>query len=502
MCLGTFMLLTDVTIVNVALPDIRNNLGSSFSSLQWVVDGYAIAMAALMLGAGSIADLIGHRRAYLAGLFLFAAASMVCGLAPNSAVLIVARVVQGVGAAAMSCTAFALLNGAYDGRDRAAAYGVWGAVAGASSALGPIIGGILTDVASWRSIFFVNLPVSVLAIALCWWVLTDGERHGGRVDRAGMTAFTVFAGSGTYALIRANEHGWSNAVTWWLIAVAVAALLVFIAVERSVAQPMLDLALLRDRVFAGVLVAAAALFFASFCALMYTQIWLQSVLGMSPIQAGLVGLPLSVMAFLVSGGIGRYLHGDNRGRIIVWGLCAVGVGGVLGAVLTHGESSWVALIPGFLVIGLGVGLATATLGSAAMATVPWHRAGMATGALNTAQQLSFALGIALLGSVFTARAQDVLADHSVPDAGSAARAVGGGQSAVLLQQVAPEFRAALNDGIRAAAASGVQGTLAVSGIVGLLGAGLALVLMRRRKGEDAENGPGANIVATEEDVLA
>ncbi|GAA5101875.1 MFS transporter [Nocardia iowensis] len=480
-CLGTFMLLIDVTIVNVALPDMRNDLDASFSSLQWVVDGYALAMAALMLGAGSIADLAGHRRTYLAGLVLFAISSLACGFAPNPAVLIIARVAQGVGAATMSCTTFALLNNSYDGRDRGAAYGVWGAVAGASSAVGPIIGGVLTDLASWRWIFFVNLPIGAVGIALCLAVLAEGERpHRGRIDLGGMATFAVAAAAVTYALIRANEHGWSNQVTWWLLLVAAIAFVAFFLVERISEQPMLDLALLRDRSFVGVLIAAAALFFAAFCALMYSQIWMQSVLGLSAIQAGAVGLPLSVMAFLVSGAIGRYLHGEHRGRIIGGGLFAVGVGGILGAVLVHGEAGWLALVPGFLVIGLGVGLATATLSSAAMAAVPWQRAGMATGAVNTAQQLSFALGIATLGSVFTVRARDVLAAHAVPDAAVTARAVGGGQAAAIAQQVPAEARAALEAAVRTAAAAGVQATLAVSGVVGLLGSALVLALLRRR----------------------
>ncbi|MEV6556430.1 MFS transporter [Nocardia sp. NPDC051756] len=495
-CLGTFMLLIDVTIVNVALPDMRNDLNASFSSLQWVVDGYALAMAALMLGAGSIADLAGHRRTYMAGLVLFAVSSLVCGIAPNPAVLIAARVVQGIGATTMACTTFALLNSSYSGRDQGTAYGVWGAVAGASSAIGPIIGGVLTDLASWRWIFFVNLPVSAVAMALCGWVLAEGKRpHRGRVDVAGMAAFTVSAAAATYALIRANEHGWSNALTWWLLLVAAVSLVVFLMVERASAQPMLDLALLRDRSFVGVLVAAGALFFAAFGALMYTQIWMQSVLGLTAIQAGAVGLPLSVMAFLVSGSIGRFLHGENRGPIIAGGLFATGIGGVVGALLVHGEAGWAALIPGFLAVGLGVGLATATLSSAAMAAVPWQRAGMATGAVNTAQQLSFALGIATLGSVFTARAAAVLDERAVPDAEATARAVGGGQSAMLVQQVPAEARSALAEAVRAAAAAGVQGTLAVSGVIGLLGGAVVLLLMRRSK-------PAAPVVDAEAQVHA
>jgi MFS family permease len=184
-CLGTFMLLVDVTIVNVALPSMTHDLKTSFSSLQWVVDAYALALAALLMGIGSMADIIGHRRAYIGGLLLFAAASLACGLAPNAGFLIAARAVQGVGAAAMFSTTFALINNSYEGRDRGTAYGMWGAVSGASAAVGPIIGGLLTQGLNWRWIFFVNLPVSAAAIALSLRVLSGAAplRVGGSTCR-------------------------------------------------------------------------------------------------------------------------------------------------------------------------------------------------------------------------------------------------------------------------------------------------------------------------------
>src|SRR3954463_7339101 len=186
-CLGTFMLLIDVTIVNVALPDMAKDLETSFGSLQWVVDAYALTLAALVLGTGSIADLVGHRRAYVAGLALFAVSSLACGLAPGSGTLIAAPAGHGAGAAAMVPTTFALLNSNYSGRDRGTAYGLWGAVAGASAAIGPILGGLLTEGLSWRWIFFVTLPVSVIAVALCVRVLHDANApHRGRVDVAGI----------------------------------------------------------------------------------------------------------------------------------------------------------------------------------------------------------------------------------------------------------------------------------------------------------------------------
>jgi EmrB/QacA subfamily drug resistance transporter len=478
-CLGTFMLLIDVTIVNVALPDMVQDLKASFSSLQWVVDAYALTLAALVLGTGSIADLVGHRRIYIAGLALFAVSSLVCGISPNSGCLITARAVQGVGAAAMFATTFALLNSSYTGRDRGTAYGMWGAVSGAAAAVGPIIGGLLTEAASWRWIFFVNLPISVLAIALCVFVLKDVHAPtGARVDLPGMITFTGAAGFATYALIRANEHGWANTTTYLLFAASAVLLAAFLAVQARSRHAMFDLALLRNRSFVGVLVAGILLTFAAFSAFTYSSIWMQTVLGLSPIQAGLTGLPMSAMAFLVSAVIGRFLHGSRPGPIIGGGLLLIGAGGVIGAILVHGSASWTALLPGFAVMGIGVGLATPTLGSAAMGAVEPQRGGMAAGAVNTARQLGFAFGIAALGSVFAARAQSSLSDHSVAGAAKVARAVAGGQSPFLLRAAPEGARPALDHLLHLSAVTGVQGTLAVSGAVGIIAGVLVLILMR------------------------
>ncbi|HVU92221.1 MAG TPA: MFS transporter [Jatrophihabitans sp.] len=488
-CLGTFMLLIDVTIVNVALPDMAKDLHTSFGSLQWVVDAYALTLAALVLGTGSIADLVGHRRAYVAGLALFAASSFACGIAPGSTTLVTARAVQGIGAAAMFATTFALLNSSYSGRDRGTAYGLWGAVAGGSAAVGPILGGLLTEGVSWRWIFFVNLPVSVVAIALCVRVLDDAHApvHG-RVDVLGMALFTGAAGTLTYGLIRANEHGWSPPATWlWLVASPVL-LLAFLVAEARIASPMLDLALMRNRSFVGVLVAALVMTFAAFASFTYTSIWLQSVLGMSPIEAGLTGLPLSLAAFAVSAAIGRFLHGSRPGPIIGGGMLIVGVGGLVGAALVHGGATWPELVPGFLLIGIGVGLGTPTLSSAAMAAVPVQRGGMAAGAVNTARQLGFALGIAALGSVFATRARQVLTDHGVPSASGAARALAGGQRPVLLSSAPPTARGRLDAALHAAAVGGVQWTFLVSGVVGVL-VGLLVLALIRPAAAPAEAGP-------------
>jgi EmrB/QacA subfamily drug resistance transporter len=484
-CLGTFMLLIDVTIVNVALPDMAKDLKTSFSSLQWVVDAYALTLAALVLGTGSIADVVGHRRAYVAGLALFAVASLVCGLAPNSGALIAARAVQGVGAAAMFATTFALLNSNYTGRDRGTAYGMWGAVSGAAAAVGPIIGGLLTEWISWRWIFFVNLPISVIAIMLCVTVLKDThEPVRSRIDVGGIVTFTASAAAATSGLIRANEHGWSAPGTWGTLVASAVLLAIFVLIELRTEHAMLDLGLMRNRSFVGILLAGLLLTFAAFASFTYVSIWLQSVLGLSPIEAGLTGLPLSIAAFGVSAGIGRFLHGSRPGPIIGGGLLFIGVGGLISGVLVHGSASWPALIPGFIVAGVGVGLATPTLGSAAMGSVPMQRGGMAAGAVNTARQLGFAFGIAALGSVFATRAQHVLTNRHVPNPAGVAQAVAGGQAQAVVHGAPAQLQAALDSAVHAAAVSGVQWTFLVSGVVGVLAGFAVLALVRPAKAPD------------------
>jgi EmrB/QacA subfamily drug resistance transporter len=396
-CAGACMLLVDVTIVNVALPDMARQLHTTFSDLQWVIDLYALVLGALVLTVGAVADRFGRRRLYLIGLVLFAVASLACGLAPNVALLIAARGVQGVGAAAMFATTMALISNTYTGRDRGMAFGIWGAVNGAASALGPVIGGLLTVNFGWRWIFLVNLPVSVVAVALTLRVVTESrDPNPRRVDLPGMVSFTVAAAALTYALIRG---AWASTETIALIAVTVVALVVFVIAERRNPAPMLDLKLLRNRTFTAMLLAGALLSAAAWAAMTYQSLWLQSVLGLSAIQAGLVFLPAAGAAFLVSGQVGRFLHRTSPRWMVGTGLAVIAAG-ALAQTVVRPHSGWPVLIPGLVLIGVGAGLAMASLTSTALAAVPGERAGMAGGALSAFRQLGYAFGIAVLGEVF------------------------------------------------------------------------------------------------------
>ncbi|GIJ44293.1 MFS transporter [Virgisporangium aliadipatigenens] len=399
-CLGAFMLLVDVTIVTVALPDMAGDLKASFSELQWVMDVYALALAALLLGAGSLADLLGRRRVYVAGLLFFALASLACGLAPNAATLIAARAAQGLGGAAMFATTMALLNSTYRGRDRGMAFGVWGAVNGAAAAAGPILGGLLTEHLDWRAIFLVNLPVSVITVVLTLAVVAESRRaDGARPDPWGMLFFTAAAGALTYGLIEAGDRGFTAGRTLLAFAVAACASVAFVVVENRRPQPMLDLALFRRPSFVAVMLAGALLMASAFAILAYTSVWLQQVLGLGPVRAGAALVPMAAAAFVSSGLSGRFLANVAPRLPIGVGLLLVAAGSAAQAVLDASSDAW-AVLPGLVVGGIGVGVSIPVLSSAVMASVPAERGGMAAGALNTFRQLGYALGVAVLGLVF------------------------------------------------------------------------------------------------------
>ncbi|MCE0765494.1 MFS transporter [Pseudonocardia kujensis] len=457
-CLGSFMLLLDVTIVTVALPDMAADLRASFTSLQWVLDVYALVLAALLLGAGSTADIVGRRRAYVAGLVLFALGSLACGLAPTATVLITARGLQGIGAALMFATTTALLNATYSGRDRGVAFGVWGATNGAGSALGPLVGGLLTQHAGWRWIFLVNLPVTVLTIALTLAVCVETRRPGVRLDVPGILAFTVFAGALTYGLIRAGDDGWTAAGTVAFLVLAAVAIAIFLGIERKVEHPLLELRLFRSASFSATITAGLVLMAAAFSMLAYISVWLQGVLGLSPVAAGVALLPMAVCSFLVSAIAGRALQGVSPRWTVGIGLVLVGVGSGLQS-MVGAESGALALLPGLAVVGVGVGLAIPTLTAAALSAAPPQLGGMVAGTLNTARQLGYALGVAVLGLVFRNTVEGHVSDPGLVEAVVAGQAPGTGE-------------------VHAAVAAGLHAGSLLAGAAGVVGGLLVLLLVR------------------------
>ncbi|WP_329570645.1 MFS transporter [Kitasatospora sp. NBC_01266] len=480
-CLGAFMLLVDVTIVTLALPDMARSLHTSFADLQWVMDIYALALAALLLGAGSLADLAGRRKVYLAGLVLFSVASLACGLATGPAVLIAFRGLQGIGGAAMYATTMALLNSSYQGRDRGIAFGVWGAVSGAAAAAGPVLGGLLTQHLDWRWIFYVNLPVSALAVFVTVRYVGESRNpHAKGVDLPGLATFTLAAGAVTYALIRGGDNGWTSTTTLGLFALGALALPAFVLVERRSSRPMLDLALFRRASFVGIMLGGLLLSGAASCYVVYASLWLQSVRGMGPVTAGLVFLPMSVGSLLASAAAGRLLHGASPQLTIGVGMLLIGTGALLQAMVDAG-STWTALLPGLALAGVGMGLAGPSLAATAMASVPTERGGMAAGAVSTSRQLGNALGIAVLGAVFQDKVLAALraSAGAVRDPKATADALTGGRAAAVIARTAPEHRAAVSQLVHEVFAAGLRQIFLVAGAMGLVGGAIVLLLVRR-----------------------
>ncbi|MEU6143719.1 MFS transporter [Streptomyces sp. NPDC047081] len=462
-CLGTFMLLLDVTIAVVALPDMARSLHASLSDLQWVMDGYALALAALLLGIGAAADILGRRRVHLVGVVVFATASLLCGLASGPGMLVAARGLQGLGAAAMFATTLPLLGSVYQGKQRSVALGVWGAVSGAAAAVGPVVGGLLTDGPGWRWIFYVNLPVSLAAV---WLTLKAvPESHGSRdrrVDWAGTVSFAAFAGALTYGAVRAGQDGWADTGTLATFAAAVVALGCFLAVELRSADPLLDPRLFLKPAFSGVMVGALAFNAAAFSLMAYDSIWLQTMLGMSPVRGGLVFLWLSLASFVVAAAGGRLLHGVPARITVGGGLLLIGTGQFCMTGLDAGSTAS-ALVPGLILVGIGTGLVAPGIAGAALAAVPPERSGMAGGAVNTFRQLGYALGIAVYGTVVTSRMGDTLPS-------GAAHALAGGAAGALRGTFSEHtLRTAFASGLSSAAVpAGLTATVAGALVVGLV----------------------------------
>jgi EmrB/QacA subfamily drug resistance transporter len=389
---GVFMLVLDILIVNVALADIGKDFHSSLSELQWVVDAYALALAAGLLTGGSLADLWGRRKLYAVGLAIFTIGSLLCGLATGPLFLALARAAQGIGGAIVWATSLALLGDAFRGKDRGLAFGIYGAVLGIGAAAGPLLGGVITSGISWRWIFFVNIPIGIATIVVTLVKLSESKNPAAsRPDWPGFVTFTGFLGLLIYGLISDG----------YLSLVASAVFLVgFLVIEARRRHPMLDLALFRKPTFNGGLIAAFGLNGTIYALFTFIVLYLQQQLGYSAVQAGLRSLALTAAMSVAATIAGRLTTIIPVRTMITGGFVLVGTGILLMTGISS-KSGWTHLVPGLIVAGLGVGLVTVPLAATAVGVVDRSMAGMASGANATARQIGLAAGIAVLGSIFT-----------------------------------------------------------------------------------------------------
>ena len=399
-CTGVFMLLLDLTIVNVALPNIQRAFHASLSDLQWTIDAYALTLAAFLLMAGSLADLFGRRLLFAIGLAVFTAGSFACGLASGPVFLVVARAGQGVGGAIMFATSLALIAQAFRGRDRAVAFGVLGAITGVGVAVGPVLGGVLTSGLSWRWIFFVNIPVGIAALIVTLRKVEESRNpFARRPDVPGFLTFSTGLAALTFGLIRSAPDGWGSTTVIVSLTAAVALLAGFVVVELVQREPLFDLGLVRKPTFDGALLAALAINGSLFSLLTYLILYFEQTLGLSAAQTGVRFLPLTGAIFVASGIAGRLSEKIPARMLIAPGFALVG-GGLL---LMRGvsiDSTWTHLLAGMIVAGIGAGLVNVPLAAAAIGIVEPERAGMASGINTTFRQVGTATGVAALGAIF------------------------------------------------------------------------------------------------------
>ena len=484
-CVGVFILLLDITIVNVALPDIQRELNASLPDLQWVIDAYALSLAALLLTAGSLADLFGRKRLFVIGTAVFMVGSIACGLAQDVMLLQLARGFQGIGGAAMFATALALIASAFRGKDRGTAFGAFGATTGVAVAIGPVLGGVLTSGISWRWIFFVNIPICLIAIGIA--VARVRESHdprAGRPDWVGFVVFSLALGALVYGLIRAGQESWSDGRVLVCLVAAAVLLAGFVVSQLARRDPMFDLGLLRKPTFTGGLVAAFAVSASVFSLLTYLVIYVQNILGYSAIGSGVRFLFLSGASFVAASIAGRLTAKVPTKWLIAPGFTILGVGLLLITGI-EADSRWTHLIPGLLVCGIGVGMINTPLASTAVGVVPVERSGMASGINSTFRQVGVATGIAALGSIFSHLiASDVTRGLAgTPVAGQSGRiadAITGGQLEAVLGQAPAESRGQLESLAKSSFVDALNEITLIGAVIAFTAAVLCFFLIRQR----------------------
>jgi EmrB/QacA subfamily drug resistance transporter len=471
-CVTTFMLLLDITIVNVALPSIQRRLHAGLTGLEWVVDAYALTLAALILSAGALADRFGRRLLFMVGVVVFTGASLLCGLAWNIVALDVARAIQGVGGAALFATALALIGYEYRGSELGGAIALWGATIGAAVASGPLVGGLLTDTLGWRWVFFVNVPVGAFALFVALTRMNESrDERAVRSDVWGLLTWSAALFLIVFGLLRGNSSGWSSALILSCLIGGGVLLVVFIVVERMQERPMLDIDLFSRPAFLGVSIATFCIGAGMFALFPYLSIYLQDVLGYSPLGAGVRFLPLTAFVFAVPLLTRRFAPTLSLRVLLSVGMALVAVA----LLLMHGltpSSHWTALLAGLIVAGIGIGLANPAIAAAALRVVDPARTGMASGINNAFRLGGVAVGVAALGAVLERRASSSLASTLGPHGRALAQAV----SATGLR--AAGGRPAIAHAAGIAFVSGLNAVLLVGCITVAVGALAAAVLMR------------------------
>jgi EmrB/QacA subfamily drug resistance transporter len=397
---GLFMIMLDNTVVNVALPSMQRSLHLKLADLEWVVAGYALTFAAFMLTGGKLADLFGRRLLFMVGLVVFTGASLACGLAPNGGFLIGSRVVQGLGGALMNPATLSIITATFEPRERGKAIGIWAGVSALALAIGPLVGGLLTEHANWNWIFFINVPIGIIGLVTAPLLIAesrDTSLHQ-RPDLPGLATSAIGLFALTYAFIEANTYGWGSTRIVLAFGVAVVAIAVFVALERTQRAPMLDLSLFRNRTFTGANTAMLFVGLAMFGTFLYLTLYMQNIAHYSPVKSGATFLPMTILIILVAPNAGRLSDRFGSRWFVGGGMALLAVMLFYYSTISAHATFW-ALLPGLLIGGFGMGITMTPVTAAAMSSVAVDKAGVGSAVLNSMRQVGGSLGIAVMGAI-------------------------------------------------------------------------------------------------------
>jgi EmrB/QacA subfamily drug resistance transporter len=485
MCFALFMVMLDNTVVNVSLPSIQRDLHASLSALEWTVNAYTLTFAVLMVTGGRLGDIFGRRKMFMFGVVVFGLSSAAIGFAPNDTTLVAFRAVQGIGAAFMMPATLSIITQAFPPHQRGMAIGTWAGVSAMALAIGPVLGGFLTQSVSWRAIFFINPPIAVIALAVTLFAAqeTRDETVSRRVDFAGIAAITVGLTSLVLALVEGNAWGWGSTRIIGLFILAVAGLIGFFYAELHVRAPMVDFTFFRSRSFLGANLVGFIVSFAMLAQFFFLALYMQNILHFSPLQAGVRFLPSTLVIIVMGPLAGRLTDRIGPRPLITTGLLTVAAALFWQSTLSV-NTGYMRLLPGFVLMGVGMGLVMSPMSTAAMNSIDRTKAGVASGVLSMSRMVGGTFGVAIMGALVATIGRSQL-DQSLPHVPAATRAtiansLGGG-GASFGHHATPQIVAAVRDAFVSALGTG----LTIGGAVTVIGAVLAFTLIK----------PGASVEA-------
>ncbi|MDX6671397.1 MAG: hypothetical protein QOI91_1760 [Solirubrobacteraceae bacterium] len=495
MCFALFMIMLDNTVVNVALPSIQSDLHANLSALEWTINAYTLSFAVLLVTGGRLGDIFGRRRMFLAGVVIFALSSAAIGLAPTDTALVLGRAVQGIGAALMMPATLSIITNAFPPHERGKAIGTWAGVSALALAIGPVLGGFLTESVSWRAIFFLNLPVAAGAVAVTLFAAHESrdETVSRRIDLPGIFTLTAGLTALVLALVEGNQWGWGSARIVGLLAGAVVGLAAFVLIERRSANPMVDFSFFRSRTFLGANIVAFVVSFAMLAMFFFIALYMQNILGYSPLEAGVRFLPSTLMVMVIGPVAGRLTDKVGPRPLLLIGLVTVAAS-LLWQSFLRVDSGFGFLLPAFVAMGAGIALVMSPMSTAAMNSVHQAKAGVASGVLSMSRMVGGTFGVAALGALVAALGRSKLGEllptlpagqreQLVQGLGSGAAPAGGAASPVT-RAMRESFVYALQNGLRLGAA------------VALVGAVAAAVLITRHPARPGDHEPvGVDLAA-------